>query len=152
MQELHHQLERRSGIDRRNGQTAPHSLSSLFGRRKHVRRKEDRKRHFYVDRYGAHFILAFLLSLIFCIADAFLTLEIIHLGGSELNPVMDYFIKMGPMQFLAAKYVLTASSLVFILVHKNYPLFSGRITGKVIVMSVPILYAILLIYELFLIH
>jgi len=145
-----HYPERRSGIDRRGQQTSPWRFSSLFGKRGFVRRKEDRERHYYVDQYRAHLLLIFLATIALSLVDAFLTLELIACGASELNPVMDYCLQLGPLHFLAAKYILTASGLLFILVHKDYPLLSGRIKGMNVLVCVPVLYALLVFYEMML--
>ena len=152
MQEPPAPSEKRQGPDRRRRPTSPWSRRSLFGgRRRSVRRAEDRDAHVYVDRYGPEFGLLLLTTLALCLADAFLTLELIGLGAEELNPVMDYFLRKGPVPFLTAKYVLTASGLVFLLIHKEYPLFSGRLRGKTLLFCLPALYALLIAYEVALI-
>lgn len=57
------------------------------GRRSGFRRKEDRHRGGYVDRYG-HGLFSVLLGLVVLnIFDALFTHMILDVGGSELNPV-----------------------------------------------------------------
>jgi len=143
-----HEPERRSGIDRRTRTTSPLSSRSLFGSRRRVRRKEDREIHYYVDRYDLTSVLAFLCTLLLSVADTFLTLLLVDAGASELNPVMDFYLKAGPIPFLMAKHLLTSSCLILFLVHKNYQLLSGRITPWNILVVVPFLYALLVAYEL----
>lgn len=144
-------VERRSGVDRRRKPTSPFSLSSLFGSRRYGRRKEDRLIYYYVDRYGWRSISAVLTSLLLCLTDAFMTLHLLSRGAQELNPVMDYFINIGPIHFLAVKYAITGVALTWLLIHKDYPLFKGRIKGKNLLLPVPVLYALLVAYELFLV-
>jgi hypothetical protein len=143
-------VERRSGIDRRRRPTSPFSLRSFRGSRQYGRRREDRAIHFYVDRYGLRSVITVVATLILCLADAFMTMYLIALGAYELNPVMDFFLRMGPISFLLAKYLFTGTALVCLLVHKNYPLLAGRFTTKSVLVIVPILYTLLIGYELLL--
>jgi len=144
-------VERRSGVDRRRKPTSPLSGSSLFGSRRYGRRKEDRLIHYYVDRYGWRSVSAVLATLVLCLTDAFMTLYLLSRGAQELNPLMDYFIDIGPVPFLATKYTMTGAALTWLIVHKNYPLFNGRIKGKSLLLPIPILYGLLVVYELFLV-
>jgi hypothetical protein len=141
-------LERRRGGDRRNSPTSPVSLHSLFGSRRHMRRKEDRTNHWYVDRYDPASVLAFLCTLLLSVADAFLTLKLIHAGAAELNPVMDFYLRAGPLYFLTVKYLLTSSCLIMLLMHKNCRVLAGRMTAWNILFIVPFLYGLLITYEL----
>ena len=50
------------------------------------------------------------------LVDAILTLTLLEKGAIELNPVMRYYITLGPMAFVVAKYGLTVLPLVFMLV------------------------------------
>ncbi|MFQ6114457.1 MAG: DUF5658 family protein [bacterium] len=143
--------DRRVQKDRRTKQTSPLSSHSLSGSRKDIRRKEDRNVHFYVDRYSIRSILVVQVALILSIADAVFTVKLVGMGAKEINPVMDFFLRFGPVPFLLVKYVLTGSCLIWFLVHKNYFLFGSRISVKHILILVPILYTILISYELVLI-
>ncbi len=136
------------GPDRRKRPTNPLSLHSLlYGRRRKPRRVEDRAVHYYVDRYGPASLALFLLSLLFSVADAFITLELIEAGGRELNPVMLFFLQWGIAPFLTVKFGLTISGLLFLLLHKEYHLFGWRIRGKHVMVFALGLYAVLILYE-----
>jgi len=141
---------RRSGQDRRAKPASPFSLASLRGSRKTVRRKEDLSVHYYVDRYGRDEVLLFTFILLLSVADAFFTLELIGSGMSEFNTVMDYYLQLGPLAFILVKYLLTAIGLLCLLMHKNYPLFRGRISTKAIMTGVAVMYCVLIAYELWL--
>ena len=143
-------VERRSGRDRRVRPTSPFTLSSLFGARRYGRRREDRLVHHYVDRYGWRPVAALMASLGLCLADAFMTMYLMGEGAHELNPAMDFLLRIGPVPFLLVKYFVTGASLTWLLIHKDYPLFRGLIRGKNLLLAVPTLYALLVIYELFL--
>jgi hypothetical protein len=142
---------RRSRADRRVRQTCPLSLASFRGARKTIRRQEDRGVHYYIDLYGPAEGLLFIFILFLSIADAFLTLELIRGGLSEFNAVMDYFLQLGPLPFVLVKYLLTATGLVCLLIHKNYPIFRGRLGVKAILVGVAAMYCALIAYELLLV-
>lgn len=144
--------ERRVNPDRRQKVTSPWSLRSLTGRRTYARRKEDRRKHHYVDRYGPRSLLVVLFVLIFCILDAVFTLRLISMGAKEINPVMDFFLRYGPLTFLLVKYGLTGLCLVWFVVHKNFLFLGGRLNVKYILLGILILYAVLIVYELYLLN
>lgn len=141
---------RRSGRDRRAKPTSPFSPISLRGSRKTIRRKEDTNTHYYVDLYGRGEGLLFIFILLLSVADAFLTLELISTGMSEFNTVMDYYLRLGPLPFVLVKYLMTAIGLICLLIHKNYPLFRGRVSAKAIMILVALMYCALIVYELWL--
>jgi hypothetical protein len=144
--------DRRSRQDRRVKQTSPFSTASFRGSRKAVRRKEDRSVHYYVDLYGFDEGLMFVLILVFSVADAFLTLELVGGGMSELNYVMNYYMQLGPLPFVLIKYCLTAVGLTLLLIHKEYFFWQGRIRVKAIMVALACMYSALIGYELFLFH
>ena len=107
-------VERRSGHDRRK---RPRSLieSVLFkGSRLSTRRAEDRKKIIAFDRYRPSLLIKILIVLSLSLLDAFLTLILLSKGAIELNPVMDYYLRYGPTQFIVVKYALTVFSLLLI--------------------------------------
>lgn len=86
-----------------------------------------------------------LLSLL----DAVLTLKLLDLGAArEVNPVMAFFIRQGPVIFLTAKYVITVVCVTTFLVLKNFSYLHGRISVKSLLVFIFILYACLIVYEL----
>ena len=109
--------ERRSN-DRRNRPTMP--WKDLFSplRRARGRRAADRKG--YVDRYSKQDVALLLAIFLLNVADAFLTMVWLHRGGREANPVMDYFLALGPAAFLAQKILVVGFWLILLLVHKNF--------------------------------
>ncbi len=145
--------DKREGQDRRAKQTSPFSLASLRGRRKIIRREEDRSVHYYVDLYGFDEGLIFILILLFSVADGFLTMVLVDSCRiTELNYVMSYTMQLGPGPFVLVKYLLTAAGLLFLLIHKNYLCFLGRVRVKAIMVILALMYSALITYELFLFH
>jgi hypothetical protein len=115
-------IDRRSGKDRRK--RSFHFLRRPFspGRRRTLRREEDRRRFFLFDYYSPKLFVAIVLVLILSVVDALLTLFLIDEGARELNPVMAYFLNFGSNIFLLSKYLMTAASVV-IVVLLNYITF-----------------------------
>jgi len=115
--------KRRTVPDRRNKPTPILSKYTLRGRRRDVRRDEDRRRHIYVDQYSLRFFLLLMAILLLGTADAFLTLHHVHVNNAEeLNPIMDFFLGIGPKIFFNVKYILTALCLTVLCLHKNLPI------------------------------
>ena len=79
------------------------------GRRRQVRRVHDQRRIVILDRYPAGLLVVILGILFLSLTDAFLTLNLIEHGASEINPVMAYFLEKGPFLFTVVKYGLTTA-------------------------------------------
>ena len=146
MQNQPHSDRRRQ--NRRSNRTSPLTASSLFGKRKNIRRDEDSLTQPYVDLYSFSSVLGVLVTLTLSVADAIFTLKLISLGGSELNPFMDFFLQLGPIPFLTVKYILTGTCLVFFLVNENRLVFWGRLRVKLLLAFSLLLYFVLIFYEL----
>ena len=98
------------------------SRFSFRGRRKAIRRVEDRKKHIYVDRYGLNLFLILMGILVLGIADALFTLYHVYVNDAvEMNPVMNFFLALSPKVFFHVKYILTALCLMVLCLHKNLP-------------------------------
>ncbi len=131
--------------DRRQSPTPIFSRYSLVGNRKVIRRVEDKDQFVYVDQYSMRVFLFLLLILLMGVADASLTLYHINVNDAkELNPIMDYFIKLSPMFFFNVKYILTAVCLLVLCMHKNLPVV------KYLLGAVFIIYSIININHLYL--
>ena len=115
--------KRRTVPDRRTKPTPILSRYTMRGRRRDVRRDEDRRRHIYVDQYSLGFFLLLMAILLLGTADAFLTLHHVYVNNAEeLNPIMNFFLGIGPRIFFNVKYVLTALCLTVLCLHKNLPI------------------------------
>ena len=110
----------RFGVDRRRKAIPLLRYLVADGRRKGVRRAEDRRRFIILDRYSSHLLTAIVGILFLSLLDALLTLSLIEHGATEINPVMAFFLKQGPLIFTSAKYLLTSLAVViFLLVNHN---------------------------------
>ena len=112
-------IDRRSGRDRRQRRLPTLKGLILHRRRGDLRRRSDRDRITIMDRYSNIGLGAVILVLLLSVADGFLTLFLLRHGATELNPVMAYFLNIGPLAFLGSKYLLTAGA-VFIVIVLNY--------------------------------
>jgi hypothetical protein len=111
--------EKRSGQERRIHRFPKLKYLLFSGRRADVRRKEDLHRTFYFDRYSSHLFAAIVAILLLSVLDALLTLHLIGKGSTEMNPVMAYFLRYGPIVFMGAKYFLTCFGVVVLLLLRN---------------------------------
>lgn len=131
--------------DRRKRPTPILSRYTFRGRRKNVRRDEDKKQHIYVDSYGIHLFLILVGILVLGTADAILTLYHVHVNNAEeMNPFMDFFLSRSPKIFFHVKYILTALCLLVLCLHKNLPVV------KYILASVFVIYLLIVINHIYL--
>lgn len=86
-------------------------------------------------------------TLVLSIVDSFLTLRLVGENIAELNPVMKFFLNLGPFEFIMFKWFLTAFGLITLLVLKNHYLWQGRIKAVAILVLFPFLYLLLVSYE-----
>ncbi len=119
--------ERRSGKDRRNLGKFKFQYLFLKGQREFIRRKEDRDKIFYVDRYSSALFGVIVTILFLSAIDALLTLLLLNHGAYEINPIMAYYLRLGPYTFLAVKYALTSIGVVFFVILRNTFLKSIKI-------------------------
>jgi hypothetical protein len=119
--------ERRSGKDRRNLGKFKFQYLFLKGQREFIRRKEDRDKIFYVDRYSSALFGVIVTILFLSAIDALLTLLLLNHGAYEINPIMAYYLRVGPYTFLAVKYALTSIGVVFFVILRNTFLKSIKI-------------------------
>ena len=112
-------IERRSGKDRRNSGISGMRFLLRGGRRENIRRQADKSSLFFLDRYSQSLFGAIVIILFLCVADALLTLLLTDQGAVEINPVMAYYLNIGPYAFLAVKYLLTCLAVFILLICQN---------------------------------
>jgi hypothetical protein len=143
--------ERRSGTDRRK--SARLKLRSWYrgGTREMIRRRAERNTIFLADRYSQSVFGAILLILFFSVLDALLTLYLIGHDATELNPIMAYYINVGPYTFLFVKYMLTSGAVVILLLCQNAFLRTMRIYARSLFYVIVVAFMSVVVWELFLI-
>ena len=112
-------MERRSGQDRRKKGMPSLRFFFVGGRREDMRRQEDKNKLFCVDRYSQSIFGAILVILFLSVADALLTLLLMGHGAIEVNPIMAYYLNIGPYTFLTVKYLLTCLAVLLLLMCQN---------------------------------
>ena len=138
-------IERRQLKDRRKGATRPISRYTFVGRRKKSQRLNESD-NYYVDRYELHLLILTGLILVFCILDVYFTLQILRFGGTESNLLMSIFMEKNLVLSVIVKFLLTIIGSVFLLVHKNFKIFSA-IKTHVFIYLIFSVYFVLILYE-----
>ncbi len=143
--------ENRCGKDRRINRKSSLKYLLFNGRRERIRREEDKGKVFFFDRYNPKLFAAIAAILMLSITDALLTLILIANGSSELNPVMAYFLQHSLLHFIIAKYILTSTGVVVLLVFKNVFLNRMRIYTHSLFSAVIFAFAAVVVWEIYLI-
>jgi hypothetical protein len=70
------------------------------------------------------------LILLLSVADTILTIVLTNHGAREINPIMAYFIEIGPYTFFSVKYSVCSLSLLIILMFRNIFIKPLKIYGR----------------------
>lgn len=101
----------------------PYQLGIKPGRRVAQRRSDHGAA--YVDQYGWHLVVCVLAVVLFSATDAFLTMNILSEGGTELNHLMAILIEEGVQKFVFAKLALTSLAVIMLTIHHEVRLCAG---------------------------
>ena len=145
-------IDQRTQSDRRQKPTSAWAAFPPAGQRMACRRASEHGRPYFVDRFSSAMFIVILMLISASIVDAILTIQLIEAGAREINPLMDRLLDHGILPFLLVKYVLTVAGLPLLLIFQNHYMFGTRLrVGYLIPMAVA-LYAILIGYQLVLMH
>jgi hypothetical protein len=103
-------------------------------------------------QHGSRTFAASMIIILLSVLDAYFTLDLVNRGAEELNPIMAYYLERGPIIFFSVKYLLTWASLTVILTLKEGSLFGVRIQRKSLLWLFMIALALVVQWELVLIH
>lgn len=142
-------MEKRTGTDRRSGKFPPLRYLLLGGRRKAIRRSEDKKNAVYLDQYSPRTVLIIAFIVVLSLIDGFLTLHLADHGVKETNPLMALFLKYGIYPFLFAKLSLTSIGLICLLILNNLYLRPFRTYVKNIFPIFIGLYSVVIIWQIY---
>jgi hypothetical protein len=146
------EIKRTNPTNRRQDEGVSGTRYLLFGRRNKVRRIDDYYQISYSpDHYSLRIFNIIISIILLSITDAMLTLHLIRHGASEINPIMEHFLKFGPLPFLTAKYLLTSASVILLLKHKNAHIFGTKIRAKYLFVIILLIYISVVLWEMFLI-
>lgn len=112
----------RRGGDRRKRPTPMWSRYVFFGgRRRHVRRDEEREGAF-VDVHGPGVFVVILAIVGLNLLDAWFTLLFLSHGGKELNPIVQYVLdfESHPWPFVALKTLGIGAACMFLAMTRNF--------------------------------
>ncbi len=145
-------FEKRSGVDRRNINGFWINKIRFYRKRSYVRRKEDRLKSYDIDKHSFKTVLSIFLVILLSITDAILTLILLGAGASEINPVMAYFLNQGgPVAFFVAKYILTCSAILLVMMHANKFIFNTNLRAKYLIRVFAVSFFLVINWELYLI-
>jgi hypothetical protein len=139
--------ERRIPGDRRKRPTPPLSRYTFVGRRR-ARRRSDDPSPYYVDQLGARLLLVLCCIFVFQVLDALLTLAHLRRGGIELNPAMSFLLERGEEWFLGVKLGISALGLLFLGIHKNFPMVRTGLTVIFAIFLVLVVYHCVIAFQL----
>ena len=122
MKDRVHIDERRIIDDRRKQSTPFLSRHTIFvGQRRTIRRKEDKRKHIFLDNYGLLLFITLLLLLLLSISDAYLTLTLVKAyNATELNPVMAFYLEYGSVTFFLEKFLFTSVAVFIFCVFNHF--------------------------------
>ena len=148
---MEHSTYTRSGIDRRKNPRI--NIRSLMGvgNRRIIRRQEDRSIIFLVDLFSPKLFLPIVATLFFSVMDALLTLFLIGHGAYETNPIMAYYLNIGPYYFFAVKYILTSLGIIVLLIFRNRIFRTIKISGSALLYLIAGIFIAVVAWEIYLI-
>jgi hypothetical protein len=137
---------RRVACERRRPTLASYWLGALRPRRHAGRRREDR---FYpvIDWHQPRLLVPALLIFFLCVADAFLTITLMHHGAIEANPVMAALLHLDIRSFAGVKLLVTALGTCVLVACARMHMFR-RLPGEVFLYVMAAGYVALIVYEL----
>ena len=143
--------ERRSGKDRRHKSIPFYQHLFFSGKRMSIRRKEDGRRITLLDFYQPSLLVSILIVLCLSLVDATLTLILLERGAVELNPIMHFYITLGPVPFILVKYGLTALPLLIMVLLSSVLSYRHRI-GSLMIPLCGLLFGSVIIWEIYLLN
>ncbi|MDW8258811.1 MAG: DUF5658 family protein [Gammaproteobacteria bacterium] len=140
---------RRNGPDRRQKTLLALWRGSFQRRRRGPRRATDRGIA-AVDWHHPQWLAVALLILLLSVSDAVLTLTLVSLGASELNPIMEPLVLGNGRAFAWWKWFLTSAGVVTLVVLARLRAFGGFPIGAILY-AILVGYVLLIGYELWLV-
>jgi hypothetical protein len=119
-----------------------------YPRRRNNRRPED-DQLFVPDSFDASLVFLGLAIIMMSMMDSFFTLNIIALGGQELNAFMNVLLENSTQAFLVVKYCITASGVVLLIALSKVRV-GGFLLTRRLLEGLCCGYGCLMIYEVYL--
>ncbi len=141
--------EERKIQDRRVRPTPPFSRYTLWGRRMGMRRKEDREKGGYVDRYRPRLLFLILLIVGLNILDSLFTLMILECGGHELNPIVESAIAVYGDHFWVWKFGIVSVNVTVLCLYSKFRYVEKILLGICLIYLTVVLYQVSLMLFLY---
>ncbi|MEJ5357347.1 MAG: DUF5658 family protein [Desulfobacterales bacterium] len=141
-------VERRSGRDRRRSGRGGLLQALRGGRRRALRRAEDRRRLTLLDHYPSRTFAAALGVVALSLLDAALTLYLVEHGAWEMNPVMAHFLGRSPLAFVVAKYCFTVVAVAIFVLVSPVVLPGSGIRARHFLRGALVLFAAVIVWEI----
>lgn len=142
--------DRREAPDRRRRLIHALFVGGLTPRRRSHRRGGEIQQGVH-DLHDARWLGVAMLIMLLSVADAMLTLEVMHLGAVEMNPVMALFLENGSPAFAYMKVALTAIGVTVLTIMARIHAF-GRVPVGLVLYGILALYVGLIVYEYWLLQ
>lgn len=141
--------------NRRRGERRRTTIASLICGHRLARRRDARRlsnqNGYHVDWYEPHLLYLIVSVLLLSCADALLTLNLLELGGREINTFMAMLINIDVRLFAALKMGFTGAGLLFLVIYHRFRVFR-RLRVDYLLRAVLLLYLMLIGYELMLLE
>ena len=137
--------DRRWVPDRRAKPTPLLSRYTLWGRRATFRRREDREKGGYVDRYGPGLFFLLLLIAGLNLLDSLFTMVILEFGGREVNPIVRGAMEAYGDRFWVWKFLIVSFNLILLCLHSRFRYVSKGVFWVTLLFLGVILYQVLIL-------
>lgn len=138
-------LVQRALNDRRAQPTPALGRYTFFGRRKEIRRRSDRLKGGYVDRYSSSTLFLIVSIIGLNVLDALFTIIILELEGCELNPVVRAVITIHGDRFWVWKFLIVSIPSILLCLHSKFR------PVKTVLVGICVIYFAVVVYEITLI-
>lgn len=137
------ETDKRTPQDRRKKPTPALSWYTFFGRRRRFRRKSDKEKGGYVDRYSSKLFFFLILLIGLNILDVLFTMMILDNKGWEFNPIVQSVMNIHGDRFWIWKFVIVSASLTLLCLHSKFR------HVKQIIVGLSLIYLLTIAYQLF---
>ena len=140
-------VDRRNTAERRDGTWRAFVYGNFRPRRRSSRREAD-AHHFWFDWHEPRVLYLALGILLLSCTDALFTLNLMHAGAIEANPLMASMLAMGLDDFILGKIGITSCSVVVLVVVARRSFF-GTFSVEHLLRTILAGYILLVCYEIY---
>ena len=142
---------RRNGTDRRKRTVINTRLLVGNGKRRVIRRQEDRCRIFLVDQYSPILFLTIVGIFFLCVIDTLLSLYLLNSGAYELNFLTDFLLTIGPFVLLIPKFGITVIATLVLFMFRGVVVRNLRVSAQTLLHLIACIYTAVVTWELYLV-